>query len=73
MIDDEQDDEQELTVDSFIDYLASLGTPEEVLGLTPEELDAKIKAKPEAQTCGTCGRPWVGGRCSGGFINHERK
>jgi hypothetical protein len=22
-------------------------------------------------TCGICGRPWLNGKCSGGFINHE--
>ena len=64
----EGEDEQELTVDGFFNYLAYLGTPEEVLGLTPEE----IKAMSEPKTC-TCGRPWVDGKCAGGFINHKVK
>lgn len=32
--------------------------------LTPAEKQA-------TKTCGTCQRPWINGKCSGGFINHK--
>jgi hypothetical protein len=29
-----------------------------------------LTSKPD-QKCGVCGRPWVDGKCSGGFVNHK--
>jgi hypothetical protein len=38
-----------------------------------KEIAAMFAARAEAESkCGTCGRPWISGKCSGGFINHKQ-
>jgi hypothetical protein len=38
---------------------------------TQRTMQDQMRAEaPAPSTCGTCGRPWVDGKCSGGFVNH---
>jgi hypothetical protein len=35
------------------------------------KVDAEIAEEAEPQQCGVCQRPWIDGKCSGGFVNHK--
>jgi hypothetical protein len=37
----------------------------------PDDVCRIVREITPGETCGTCGRPWINGKCEGGFINHK--
>ena len=37
----------------------------------PEDGFRIVREITPGETCGICGRPWINGKCEGGFINHK--